>query len=83
MDRTTIEERVIDILIEGFDIERAAIKPQTDIFKEYDLSSIDKAMLLSEFDDSFNLDIPENTPMRTVSEMVNYINYHMNTKKTY
>lgn len=41
-----IEQKIIDILVEDFEVAREALKPETNLFTELDLDSIDAVDLV-------------------------------------
>lgn len=41
-----VEQKIIDILVNDFEVERAALKPETNLFTELDLDSIDAVDLV-------------------------------------
>lgn len=41
-----IEKKIKDILVEDFDVDAAALKPETNLFTELDLDSIDAVDLV-------------------------------------
>ena len=41
-----VEQKIIDILVNDFEVEREALKPETNLFTELDLDSIDAVDLV-------------------------------------
>lgn len=41
MDRNEIQQAIIDILVENFELDAAEIKPESTLYEELDLDSID------------------------------------------
>lgn len=46
MSEKEVEQKIIDILVADFEVERDALKPETNLFTELDLDSIDAVDLV-------------------------------------
>lgn len=46
MTEQEIEKKIVDILVADFEVEREALKPETNLFTELDLDSIDAVDLV-------------------------------------
>ncbi len=82
MDLKQIEQKVIDIVVEQLDVSRDQVKMETRFVDDLGADSLDQAELVMEFEDEFDLDIPENDEsIRTVGDAVKYIGEQVAKKK--
>lgn len=82
MDAEQIAQKVIDIVVEQLDVSRDQVKMETRFVDDLGADSLDQAELVMEFEDEFDLDIPENEEaIRTVGDAVKYIEGQIKTKK--
>ena len=70
-----IEERVIDIVCEQMGASRDKISPETSFIQDLGADSLDTVELVMEFEDEFDLNIPDEDAERiqTVADAVKYI----------
>ncbi len=82
MDPKQIEQKVIDIVVEQLDVSRDQVAMETRFVDDLGADSLDQAELVMEFEDEFDLDIPENDEsIRTVGDAVKYIGAQVAKKK--
>ena len=82
MDPKQIEQKVIDIVVEQLDVSRDQVSMETRFVDDLGADSLDQAELVMEFEDEFDLDIPENDEsIRTVGDAVKYIGAQVAKKK--
>ena len=60
MDPKQIEQKVIDIVVEQLDVSRDQVTMGTRFVDDLGADSLDQAELVMEFEDEFDLDIPQN-----------------------
>ncbi len=81
MDSEQIARKVIDIVVEQLDVSRDQVKMETRFVDDLGADSLDQAELVMEFEDEFDLDIPENEEaIRTVGDAVKYIEGQIKSK---
>ncbi len=81
MDAEQIGRKVIDIVVEQLDVSRDQVKMETRFVDDLGADSLDQAELVMEFEDEFDLDIPENEEaIRTVGDAVTYIEKQIKSK---
>jgi acyl carrier protein len=81
MTKDEISEKVIDIICEQLDVSRDKVKPETSFVDDLGADSLDTAELVMEFEDEFDLDIPEDEEgIKTVGDAITYIEKKVNEK---
>ena len=72
-------EKIKTILSEQFDVEEDAITPETNIADDLGADSLDVVDMLMSLEDEFDVEIPDEEieRIRTVSELVTFIEEHM------
>ncbi len=72
-------EKVKMILSNQFDVEEDSITPETNIADDLNADSLDVVDMLMSLEDEFDVEIPDEEieKMRTVGEVVSYIEEHM------
>jgi len=72
-------EKVKMILSNQFDVEEDSITPETNIADDLGADSLDVVDMLMSLEDEFDVEIPDEEieKMRTVGEVVSYIEEHM------
>lgn len=74
LDPKEIEQKVLDIVVEQLDVSRDQVTLATRFVEDLGADSLDQAELVMEFEDEFDLDIPEDEEgIRTVGNAVTYI----------
>ncbi len=70
-----IEERVIEIVCEQMGASRDKISPETSFIQDLGADSLDTVELVMEFEDEFDLNIPDEDAekIQTVGDAVKYI----------
>ena len=78
MTDNAIREKVIDIVVEQLDVSRDQVALETAFIDDLGADSLDIAELVMEFEDEFDLNIPdEEDGIRTVGDAVKYIKGHI------
>lgn len=78
MTENAIREKVIDIVVEQLDVSRDQVALETAFIDDLGADSLDIAELVMEFEDEFDLNIPdEEDGIRTVGDAVKYIQDHI------
>ncbi|MDR0361181.1 MAG: acyl carrier protein [Planctomycetota bacterium] len=74
MSRDEIKEKVIDITCDQLKVSRDQVKNESAFVEDLGADSLDIAELVMEFEDEFDLEIPENEQgIRTVNAAVDFI----------
>ncbi len=74
MDRSEISKKVVSIVVEQLDVTQDQVKDATRFVDDLGADSLDLAELVMEFEDEFDLNIPEDEEgIQTVGDAVNYI----------
>ncbi len=74
MDRKEIEAKVIDIICDQLQADRDSVTLETSFVDDLNADSLDIAELTMEFEDEFDIDVPEDgEPPVTVGDIVNFI----------
>ena len=82
MDPKQIEQKVTDVVVEQLDVSRDQVTMGTRFVDDLGADSLDIAELTMEFEDEFDLDIPESEEsIRTVGDAVKYIQGQLAKKK--
>ena len=69
-----ILEKVIDITCEQLSVEREKVQAETSFIDDLGADSLDIAELVMEFEDEFDLEIPEDEDsIKTVKDAVDFI----------
>lgn len=70
-----VYEKLVEILAEQFQVEKAAITPETDVVNDLGADSLDFAEILAGVEDEFDLVITddESLSISKVGEIVEYI----------
>ncbi|MHC4408473.1 MAG: acyl carrier protein [Planctomycetota bacterium] len=74
-DTKKIEERVIEIVCEQMGASRDKITPETSFIQDLGAVSLDTVELVMEFEDEFDLNIPDEDAekIQTVGDAIKYI----------
>jgi len=75
MPRSEIQERVIDILVQTFELERAKVGPQSRLVEDLDLDSIDALDMVVELQTLLRgrIDERDMKGLRTVADVVDMV----------
>ena len=75
----TIEEKVKQIVIDSLHCEEQQVKPEANFVNDLGADSLDRAELVMEFEDEFDLEIPEDEQgIRTINAAVDFISGKIN-----
>jgi len=79
MDRSEIEQKVIDIVAEQMGVDKGEISMDTHFINDLNADSLDTVELVMEFEDEFETSIPdeEAEKIQTVGQAVDYIVAHI------
>ena len=77
-DKNSIREKVIDIVCEQMGASRDKITDETSFINDLGADSLDTVELVMEFEDEFDLNIPDEDAEKitTVKDAVEYIENH-------
>ena len=78
MERTEIESKLTDLLVDELGIERDDIRPDAKFEEDLDVDSLGVVELLMALEDNFGVKIPdeEAEQIKTVGDAVKYIEEH-------
>ena len=70
-----VRSKVTEILVEKLGIAPTEVTPDANLIKDLGIDSLDYAELVMEFEQAFNIRIPDNDAelLQTVNEAINYI----------
>ncbi len=70
-----VKQKITNILVEKLGIAPTEVTPEANLIKDLGIDSLDYAELIMEFEQEFNIRIPDNDAeqLQTVSETVNYV----------
>jgi len=70
-----VRSKVTEILVEKLGIAATEVTPDANLIKDLGIDSLDYAELVMEFEQAFNIRIPDNDAelLQTVNEAVSYI----------
>ncbi|MCC8181082.1 MAG: acyl carrier protein [Planctomycetes bacterium] len=79
MSREEIREKVIDITCDQLQVSRDQVKEESAFVEDLGADSLDIAELVMEFEDEFDLEIPEDEQgIRTIAAAVDFISNKIN-----
>jgi len=82
VNREEIMHKVVDIVVEQLDVSRDQVTPETSFVDDLGADSLDIAELVMEFEDEFDLNIPDDQQgIRTIGDAVNYIEEQLKQKE--
>lgn len=74
MDREQVREKVIEVICEQLQVERDKLKDETSFIDDLGADSLDLAELAMEFEDEFDISIPEDDEgIKTVGQAVDLV----------
>lgn len=81
MERTEIESKLTDLLVDELGIERDDIRPDAKFEEDLDVDSLGVVELLMALEDNFGVKIPdeEAEQITTVGEAINLVDAKLNT----
>jgi acyl carrier protein len=73
-----VAERVIEIISEQMNVDKSQITPETTFVNDLGADSLDTVELVMQFEDEFNLSIPdeEAEKIQAVGDAIKYIQEH-------
>lgn len=79
-DRAEIKKKVDDILVNSIGIEASEITEEANLIKDLGIDSLDYAELVMEFEQNFDIKIPDTDAeqLATVGQIYSYIEKHSN-----
>jgi acyl carrier protein len=81
VDRAEITQKVTDIVAEQLDVTKDQITATTSFVDDLGADSLDIAELVMEFEDEFDLNIPDDQQgIKTIGDAVNYIEGQLKQK---
>ncbi len=77
-EKQSIEERVKAIIIKQLDVDKKPVTLESSFINDLDADSLDIVELVMEFEDAFDINIPDEDAekIQTVGDAVNYIKEH-------
>jgi len=74
----SVGERIIEVIAEKMGAPKDQIKPETHLEHDLNADSLDKAELVMEFEEEFDVSIPEEEAekLRTVGDIIKYAEEH-------
>ena len=78
MSTSTVRDRVIDIVCEQMGASRDKVTDETSYINDLGADSLDTVELVMEFEDEFDLNIPDEDAeqIQTVGDAIKYIEQH-------
>lgn len=79
-DRSEIKKMVDGILVNSIGIEASEVTEEANLIKDLGIDSLDYAELVMEFEQNFNIKIPDTDAelLATVGQIYDYIEKHSN-----
>ena len=79
---TDVSEKVIQIVSEQMNVDKSQVTPETTFINDLGADSLDTVELVMQFEDEFNLSIPDEDAEKIVSvgDAINYITEHADNK---
>lgn len=70
-----VKQKIADILVDKLGIAPTEVTPEANLIKDLGIDSLDFAELIMEFEQEFNIRIPDHDAeqLQTVSEIVDYV----------
>ena len=77
-----IEERVMDIVVEQFGLDRSKVQPESKFVDDLGADSLETVELVMALEDEFDIDIPDEQAQKitTLKEAIAHIETHLNSK---
>lgn len=78
VDKSSIREKVVDIVCEQMGASRDKVSDETSFINDLGADSLDTVELVMEFEDEFDLNIPDEDAekIQTVGDAIRYIESH-------
>ena len=80
--KDSIQNRVTKIIVDLLGVDEADVKPEASFQDDLGADSLDTVELVMAFEEEFGTEIPdeEAEKIKTVSQVINYINSHIKEK---
>lgn len=80
---TDIQGKITEIMVDKLGIKETEVTPDANIIKDLGVDSLDYAELVMEFEQYFNIRIPDTDAqqLETISDAVKYISDKLNEKQ--
>lgn len=77
-----IEERVMNIVVEQFGLDRDKVQPESKFIDDLGADSLETVELVMALEDEFDIDIPDDQAQKitTLKEAIAHIEAHINDK---
>jgi acyl carrier protein len=82
MTTQEIQDKVVEIIAKQLEIEKEKVKPETKIAEDLGADSLDRAEMVMDLEDEFDVNIPDDaeTKIKTVGDTVAFIEAEMKKK---
>ncbi|MBF5059616.1 acyl carrier protein [Candidatus Neptunochlamydia vexilliferae] len=72
----TVEQEVIDIIVEQLGVDRAEVAPEKSFVEDLNADSLDQTELIMTFEEKFGFEISEGEAekLRTVGDVIKFVN---------
>jgi acyl carrier protein len=82
MTTQEIQDKVVEIIAKQLEIEKEKIKPETKIAEDLGADSLDRAEMVMDLEDEFDVSIPDDaeTKIKSVGDTVTFIEAEMKKK---
>jgi acyl carrier protein len=82
MSTQEIQDKVVEIIAKQLEIEKEKVKPETKIAEDLGADSLDRAEMVMDLEDEFDVNIPDDaeTKIKTVADTVSFIEAEMKKK---
>jgi acyl carrier protein len=82
MTTQEIQDKVVEIIAKQLEIEKEKVKPETKIAEDLGADSLDRAEMVMDLEDEFDVNIPDDaeTKIKTVGDTVASIEAEMKKK---
>lgn len=82
MDSGTTKDKVIDIIVQKMDIDRDSVTLETNYAEDLGTDSLDRAELVMEIEDEFDINIPDDAEgrIKNVGDTIKFIEEQLKSK---
>ena len=79
MTTQEIQDKVIEIIAKQLEVDKAKIQPETKIAEDLGADSLDRAEMVMDLEDEFDVNIPDDaeSKIKTVGDTVTFIEEQM------
>ena len=78
-----IESEVIKIISKTKEIRAARLRPSANLSREFGFDTVDVVDIILELEKNFKITIPDEVPLRTVGDFVQYVTTHTGRRFTW